>query len=588
MTLGQSSWVLLARPRRTEGRPARVAADGQRAVLTTKLRVATRRLGLMRFGAEVLALAGAVLAVDHADRLVALTFSAIALVVVVVRGVKPLRRAAPIAVAPTGTSIMVRILVVLAVVASFSSAGRWPATVVLLVTLLTERWIAPLARSAVPYAQNLPGIRVRNRAAFGPKWIFAVNCAGLVAFSIAVALRAPNAVTTTVAVTVLLPSVVAFADAALRVLGRYRAERLLPAALGAYGPTFGVHWYAPTGSQQLAMWLPYLERLGRPFVIVLRNAATFDEICAQTTRPVLVRRYRSEIDAVVVPGLKTVFFVNTSPKNADILQYLELNQIQLNHGDSDKTTSYRRLFRLYDKNFVAGQAAVDRFAQHGVEVPRQAFEIVGRPQVEAITVADRRRRTGPVTVLYAPTWFGFLDDSRYSSLPLGHDIVSALLTRGCTVIFRPHPWARRNREFAQQIQRIEDLLRRDREGTGRPHTYGRGTEVHASLVDCFNEADALISDVSSVVVDFLYSEKPFAVTQMQPDLSEEDVASEFPLAAGGYLLWAGAPTDDSALDDLLHHDPRAESRRALKSYYLGDFDTENYADAFLGVARRYV
>jgi CDP-glycerol glycerophosphotransferase (TagB/SpsB family) len=30
----------------------------------------------------------------------------------------------------------------------------------------------------------------------------------------------------------------------------------------------------------------------------------------------------------------------------------------------------------------------------------------------------------------------------------------------------------------------------------------------------FNEVDALISDVSSVIPDFLYSEKPFVLTSM--------------------------------------------------------------------------
>ncbi len=557
-------------------------------VLRTKFRLARRRLGLTRFGAEVLALAGVVLAVDRVASVVALMFSAVALVVVVVRGSNPLRRTAPLTVAPTGTSIMVRILAVLSVTAVFGSAGRWPAVLLLLVTVLAERWIAPLARAAVPYVENLPGIAVRNRAVFRPKWVFPINCVGLAAFSIALALQAAAGTLLALAVVVGVPSAVAFTDAALRILGRYRAERLLPEALNAYGPAFLIHWYAPSGSTQLSMWLPYLERLDRPFVIVLRNPATFAEISAQTTRPILVRRYRSAIETVLVPSVRTVFFVNTSPRNADMLQYLGVNQIQLNHGDSDKATSYRRLFRLYDKNFVAGQAAIDRFAQHGVEVPREAFEIVGRPQVEGIKVADPHSGTASATVLYAPTWYGFLDDSRYSSLPVGAQIVAGLLERGCTVLFRPHPWARRSGGLAEQVGRIEDLLRRDQEVTQRRHTFGRAAEIDFSLVDCFNAADVLISDVSSVVADFLYSEKPFAVTQMQPDLTEHEVTTEFPLAAGGYLLWGDAPTDEAVLTDLLHHDPRADARRVLKRYYLGDFDTENYADAFVRVARRYV
>lgn len=95
---------------------------------------------------------------------------------------------------------------------------------------------------------------------------------------------------------------------------------------------------------------------------------------------------------------------------------------------------------------------MDRFALHGVKVPDDAFQIVGRPQVESIQV-----HPGPApcvaegcTVMYAPTWYGYLDDSRYCSLPIGHQIVTALLERGCTVVFRPHPWARRLDQLSRE------------------------------------------------------------------------------------------------------------------------------------------
>lgn len=562
---------------------------GRRRNITTKLRLAFRRLGLVRFLADVLALVGVVLAVNHTATLLALGFLVAALVMAIWRGGTVLRRAMPNAIGPTATAIMVRIFVVLGVGALSGATAAWPPILILGLTLLAERWVASIARVAVPYAENLPGVRVRNEPVLAPKWIFAVNSGGVIVFCVAVAVRAPRWFLVLLVIAVLLVSAVSVVDATLRILIRYRGERLLPHALSYYGPTFYVYWYAPTRSGQLAMWLPYLERLDRPFVIVVRNPATFNEITSITTRPVLVRRYRSELDALLVPSVRTVFFVNTSPRNADMLQFLELNQIQLNHGDSDKATSYRRLFREYDKNFVAGQAAIDRFANHGVRVPRDAFEIVGRPQVEGIAVADRPISARPTkVVLYAPTWFGYLADSHYSSLPIGYEIVSELIERECVVIFRPHPWSARNLALSRQIDRIDDLLHRDRDGNDRPHVFGKTAQVDLSLVDCFNGADALVSDVSSVVPDFLYSEKPFAVTVMQPDASDDDVIKEFPLAAGGYLISRDAPSRDTVFDDLLLHDPRAATRRELKKYYLGDFDTTNYADAFVDVARRYV
>ena len=59
------------------------------------------------------------------------------------------------------------------------------------------------------------------------------------------------------------------------------------------------------------MWLPYLSRLNRPYLVVLRTPDTFADTAALASVPVLVRRYVSELDVLITPTLKTAFFVNT-------------------------------------------------------------------------------------------------------------------------------------------------------------------------------------------------------------------------------------------------------------------------------------
>jgi hypothetical protein len=363
----------------------------------------------------------------------------------------------------------------------------------------------------------------------------------------------------------------------------------LHVVLEEYSPVFVLHWDAPPGSaHQVGMWLPYLERLKRRFVVILRNPETFEETVSLTRAPVVVRRYAAELDAMIASSLKAAFFVNTAPKNAHMVHYLGITQIQLNHGDSDKAPSYRRIFRMYDKNFVAGQAAIDRFANHGIEVPRSAFEIVGRPQVESIQVATEPiAKRLPKRVLYAPTWFGYLEDSRYSSLPIGVPIVRALLDRGCAVVFRPHPWTSRTPELAAAAAEIEAMLAADRQQAGRGHKFGAAATT-GNIFDVFNNVDAMISDVSSVIPDFLYSEKPFAVTAMAPEIGMATFTDEFPLARGGYVLAGDLSNLEQVLHQLLETDPAAPRRRELKTYYLGDFPAENYADGFLAAARRYL
>lgn len=85
-----------------------------------------------------------------------------------------------------------------------------------------------------------------------------------------------------------------------------------------------------------------------------------------------------------------------------------------------------------------------------------------RVYVAGVKITDRP--IGEVekpTVLYAPTGSGNSSDLNYSSLSIGEKIVSKLLARGATVIFRPHPYTKRNPASAQQMARVEQLLARD-------------------------------------------------------------------------------------------------------------------------------
>ena len=551
-------------------------------------------------GVAGLALIALAVALAGGPEWLVFAFALVLLAATVALGAKS-RRSSTVgrAVEPTGSYVLPRVLIVLATAAALTSE---PATepalataggVLLCLALLAELVISLLARIASPYAVNLPGVAVRNYPLFAPTWVFTTNAAGIALF---IALGTVAEIFGELPIWLLLPGILAgivvataVADPLLRLKSRRSAERALPQVLASYAPTFVLYWDAPPGSShQIAMWLPYLSRLNRPYLVVLRTPDTFEETAALTSVPILVRRYVSELDVLITPSLKTAFFVNTAPRNAHMVHYLGINQIQLNHGDSDKAPSYRRVFRMYDKNFVAGQAAIDRFANNGIAVPRNSFEIVGRPQVEGVKVQEGTISTRQVPrVLYAPTWYGYLDDSRYSSLLIGHKIVQALIDRGCVVTFRPHPWVWRTPLLASASRDINELLAANAAETGRPHVFGPAA-MSGSIMDTFNQVDALISDVSSVIPDFLYSEKPFVVTSMDLNMTTAEFLADFPLARAGYVLASDLSNLDVVLKQFLTEDPASELRRKVKTYYLGDFPAECYANGFLAAAQKYV
>lgn len=462
----------------------------------------------------------------------------------------------------------------------------WVATALIAAAVIVEPFVSRLARTAIPYAANVPGIRVRNRALLGDERLFVINLAAPIALLALAAAGGGDGWLLVPAIAAAAATTLAAIDAALRIHARRRAEFLLGTALAEYGPRFALHWDAPPGTDyQVTMWLPFLERIGSPFIIVVRNPRTFTEITALTDAPVVVRRDPRDLDLIVVPSLTTVFYVNNAARNTHFVRFPGLAHVQLNHGESDKAPSYSPVFRMYDRDFVAGQAAIDRFARNGVDVSPDLFTVVGRPQVESVDI--RATTSIEPTALYAPTWGGANTDSDYCSLPIGVAVVTALIERGYTVIYRPHPYTRRNRQHARESDRIVALLAADTKESGRAHRYGAAASRTMSLTDCFNAADILVSDVSSVVPDFLYSEKPFAIAAMQGE-SRDEFARDFPVAEAGYVIDRFAANLDEVLDAITGRDPLAARRTELKSYFLGDFDPQHYADVFLTEARGIV
>ncbi|WP_329117218.1 hypothetical protein [Streptomyces sp. NBC_01465] len=96
------------------------------------------------------------------------------------------------------------------------------------------------------------------------------------------------------------------------------------------------------------------------------------------------------------------------------------------------------------------------------------------------------------------------------------------------------------------------------------------TGAGPALYDCFNESDGMVSDISSVVSDFIASGKPYAVTD-SAELGEAEFKRQNTAVRAAVVLsnsaeeigeFLGAITDSAA-------DPMADERRELKQYLLG-------------------
>jgi hypothetical protein len=337
------------------------------------------------------------------------------------------------------------------------------------------------------------------------------------------------------------------------------------AAVAELAPEVVFYFSSPAdGTYALGVWASVINALERPVLVVLREPTHL--LGTETIlKPTVVAPTVMDLMAVTPGSVRIVLYPTNVVRNDEMIRIPGPMHCFIGHGDSDKVGSFSPLNRMYDEIWVAGRAAVDRYAAVDEGIDLNVLRAVGRPQLADIRRAAPEVEPGHrLTVLYAPTWEGFFDEADYSSVAsLGERIVQGCLDAGADVLFKPHPLTgHRLPEAGKAREAIDDLVRKA----------GRGSEVVApspnSLYEAFNRADLLISDISSVITDFLASRKPYAVSNRR-DVPDAEFRAMFPSSSAAELLGSDLATLRTALDDAAGADPRRAQRESLAEYLLG-------------------
>lgn len=391
-------------------------------------------------------------------------------------------------------------------------------------------------------------------------------------------------------------------------------------AIGDYDPEIvaylgnGVEWL-----YQLEMWLDVLESLPHRVLLVVRDVDALRSL-SPTTLPVVCVPRAVALMQMPLPPVKAVLYVGNAANNVHFLRRRGTRTVFIGHGDSDKGASSNPFTRVYDEVWVAGQAGRDRYREAGVDIPDRAFANVGRPQLPELPRSPDRRSM--FTVLYAPTWEGWddLDEADTSVAAVGPQLIRALLaTSGVRVMYRPHPQtgyrdlavrrahneileilraagaetasvreaptgavarltptanllaAEVPRSSAREMRLVHDAAVRrwaDRywsEATGHRIL----TQPAPDLQDCFQFADLLIADISSVVAEWLAADRPYAVVNMT-SLPADEFRARSGSASGGYVLSPDLAELGDILDTSLRgEDPTELARGRARAYLLG-------------------
>jgi hypothetical protein len=455
-----------------------------------------------------------------------------------------------------------------------------------LLTILAQRRSQALRAVPVSWRNfEVPGVRRSEPLGTGAL-SDAVNwpSSGTLVLAIALSIHLLGATATIVVVAAVVSAAIALATALVAVIDYFRARRdtpletvvdLLGAALAEYAPRVALYYSRPEPIGYIAnVWVQTLEQLPQRTVVICREA--YNAELVETDRlPVIEVRRAGDLERVIPPSLGLALYPSNVAKNNHLLRLPGIFDVFIGHGDSDKGGSATVLTRIFDEAWVSGPAARDRYRIADVGVLDEQIREVGRPQLaeierHAAPLSESHAGTDGVsnwdyTVLYAPTREGFFAAWEYSSiLAQGEGILTGLLGMpGVRVLFKPHPGTGTDDPaYRIEVERLTALV----EAAGAPHEVVTGAE---GLYHAFNRADLLVSDVSSVITDFLASGKPYVVTN-SGTLDEDAFRELFPSAQGAYILSGSGSDVTEHVADAIEHDSHSAARRRTTEYLLGD------------------
>lgn len=379
----------------------------------------------------------------------------------------------------------------------------------------------------------------------------------------------------------------------------------------ALEPEVIVHFSgSASAAYQINMWLPTLADLDRPVLILLRERAILDQL-APTELPVACMPDSVTVMSAKLTSARVAFYVAHTGKNIHLLREPGLRHVFIGHGDSDKVSSINPFAKAYDELWVAGPAARERWATADVGIRDEAIVEVGRPQLVDVQRVDERP-SGARKVLYAPTWEGWTDEDFGTSLTtMGPQLVEGLVAAEppWEVIYKPHPFTGlRDPRTRRAHAEIVALLARANQGSPEPQPSTHMAELTGRLGDpnlppsefaklsrewdaefwaqqqtgrhlvidgsrpalfsCFNHADVLVADVSSVVSDFLASGKPYVCANPQ-GFARDQFIRDNPTTGGSYLLGPDCLELPEILSGIRGDDPMKQRRHALREHILG-------------------
>jgi len=270
-------------------------------------------------------------------------------------------------------------------------------------------------------------------------------------------------------------------------------------------------------------------------------------------------------------------YINNSLRNFQAVRYSRGYHIHLNHGESEKESMRSNQSQAYDYVFTVGQRGVDRYKEYLLNFNPDKFIQVGRPQLDFINEMSINKHENQKVILYAPTWEATHPSMNYTSVPIyGVSFVKKILeNEKYILIYKPHSaLGTRDEDSKVANEKIKKLV----EESSRAYYM-----EEENINDVFTLVDFALFDNTSVMIDYLHTNKPAAYIEILEDQSINELTKAFIT-----INKDNHENINEILEDELQNDKNSDSRAKVKEYYLGNYAQGESTEIFINKISEYI
>lgn len=327
---------------------------------------------------------------------------------------------------------------------------------------------------------------------------------------------------------------------------------------------------------QLEQWITPLILLNKqfPLVIIVRSQSIYKWLQINTEFQIAFCHHMDDLLHIYEHNnFKVTLYVNNASSNFQSLMNNRSFHIHINHGESEKSSTFSNRAKAYDAVFIVSDAGYEKYKDNLINITMERFIKIGRPQLDYITPIEKPS-TNRKIILYGPTWEGAHLSMNYSSLvDFGTIAVETILSsEEYFLVYRPHPNTGSRDEATQRADRaIRNAIQASPNAT---------IMTQCDINALFKFVDIAILDNSAIAIDFLYYNRPILMTNYFHRIQGRNSQPK--------ILDAVTLLDNSNISQLLTvinnellYDRKRVDREAIKRYFLGDFKEGESTQCFI-------